>query len=174
MGDFAAAVVQRIFEMYLAGWGRKAIAEQLNRDGVPCPSAHAPHQNRHRKMDGWQHSTIVAILENPRYTGYAIYGRWQKVEELLDPDDVAAGYIARFRRSPQAKIVRSREPAHPALVSVEMFTAVQFEKRKRRSGGVAEWSSRSRRRAPKERSYELRGRIKCGICDRKMGGGCAA
>ncbi|GAA0946545.1 recombinase family protein [Kribbella koreensis] len=168
--DAAAAVVQRIFEMYLAGWGSKAIAEQLNRDGVPCPSAHAPQQNRHRKMDGWQHSAVVAILENPRYTGYAIYGRWQKVEELLDPEDVAAGYIARFKRSPQAKIVRSREPAHPAIVSVETFTAAQLEKRKRRVGGVNGWSSRGRQRVSKKRTYELRGRVRCGICDRKMEG----
>lgn len=168
--DLAAEVVRRIFDLYLVGWGRKAIAEQLNREGVPCPSAHAPQQNRHRRMDGWQHSTVTAILENPRYTGYAIYGRWQKVEELLDPEDVAAGYIVRFRRSPQAKIVRSREPAHPAIVSVETFTAAQLEKRKRRSGGVAGWSSVNRRRTSKKRTYELRGRITCGICERKMEG----
>ncbi|MEV8371129.1 recombinase family protein [Kribbella sp. NPDC056861] len=168
--DLAAAVVRRIFEMYLEGWGRKAIAEQLNRDGVPCPSAHSPKQNRHRKMDGWQHSTVAAILENPRYTGYAIYGRWQKVEELLDPEDVAAGYIVRFRRSPQAKIVRSREPAHPAILSVETFTAAQLEKRRRRKGGRSDWSSIDRRRVSKKRVYELRGRIMCGICERKMEG----
>jgi Recombinase len=108
--EFAAAVVRRIFDLYLQGWGRKAIAEQLNREGVPCPSAHSPGQNRHRMMGGWQHSTVAVVLENPRYTGYAIYGRRQKVEELLDPDDVAAGYIVEFRRSPQAKIVRSRQP----------------------------------------------------------------
>jgi hypothetical protein len=77
-------------------------------------------------MDGWQQPAVVAILENPRYMGYAIYGRWQKVEELLDPEDVAAGYIARFRRSPQARIVRSREPAHPAIVSVETFTRLSW------------------------------------------------
>ncbi|NEA30764.1 hypothetical protein G3I17_03620 [Streptomyces sp. SID13031] len=105
---------------------------------MPCPSAHAPQQNLHRKMDGWQHSAVVAILENPRYTGYAIYGRWQKVEELLDPEDVATGYVARFRRSPLAKIVRSREPAHPAIVSVETFTAAQLEKRR---GGLVGWRS---------------------------------
>ncbi|GAA0947217.1 hypothetical protein GCM10009554_43890 [Kribbella koreensis] len=57
---------------------------------------------------------------------------------MLDPEDVAAGYIARFRRPPLAKIVRSREPAHPAIVSVETFTAAQLEKRKRRTGGVVE------------------------------------
>jgi hypothetical protein len=167
---FAAAVVRRIFDLYLAGCGRKAIAEVLNREGVPCPSAHAPKQNRHRKMDGWQHATVAAILENPRYTGYAIYGRWQKVEELLDPEDVAAGYVVRFRRSPQAKIVRSRALAHPAIVSVETFTAVQLEQRKRRSGGRSGWSSVDRQRVSKKRVYGLRGRIRCGICERKMEG----
>ena len=61
---------------------------------------------------------------------------------MLDPKDVATGYIARFRRSPQAKILRSRGPAHPAPVSVEMLTAVQLEKRKWRSGrrGVGDHS----------------------------------
>jgi hypothetical protein len=35
---------------------------------------------------------VAAILQNPRYTGYAVFGRWAKKEELIDPDDVAAGY----------------------------------------------------------------------------------
>ncbi|WP_327635121.1 recombinase family protein [Kribbella sp. NBC_00482] len=168
--EFAAAVVRRIFDLYLQGWGRKAIAEQLNREGVPCPSAHSPRQNRHRKMDGWQHSTIAAVLENPRYTGYAIYGRWQKVEELLDPEDVAAGYVVKFRRSPQAKIVRSRQPAHPAIVPVETFTAAQLEQRRRRSGGKSSWSSVDRQRISRKRVYVYRGRIRCGICVRTMEG----
>jgi hypothetical protein len=130
--EFAAGVVRRIFALYLDGFGLKAIAAQVNMDGVPCPSAHTPHQNRHRSGDGWQYATASAILENPRYTGCAIYGRGQKVGELLDQDDVAAGHVVRFRRSAQSKIVRSREPAHPAIVSVEEFTQFQLEKRARR------------------------------------------
>jgi hypothetical protein len=50
--EFAATVVRRIFDRHLDGWGRKAIVEQLNREGVPCPSVRAPHQNRHRSIDG--------------------------------------------------------------------------------------------------------------------------
>ena len=50
----------------------------LNRDRIPCPSARRPDQNRHRLGDGWQGSTVRSILENPRYTGYAIFGRWTK------------------------------------------------------------------------------------------------
>jgi hypothetical protein len=55
-------------------------------------------------------STVRSILENPRYTGYAIFGRWHKHETRLDPDDVAAGHVVRFRRSTPDRIVRSRRP----------------------------------------------------------------
>ena len=61
-------VVRRIFAEYLDGRGDRAIANGLNRDAIPCPSARRPDQNRHRLADGWQGSTIRSILENPRYT----------------------------------------------------------------------------------------------------------
>ncbi|MEU8223631.1 recombinase family protein [Kribbella sp. NPDC048915] len=166
----AAAVVERIFQLYLDGLGLKSIAETLNLEGVPCPSAHTPQQNRHRRGDGWQHTTVKAILENPRYTGFAIYGRWQKVEELLDPEDVAAGHVVRFRRSPQSKIVRSREPAHPAIVSVDTFTRVQLELRVRRGSGPADQAKRERTRVTTTRVYRLRARVRCELCGRKMQG----
>jgi Recombinase len=41
-------VVRRIFTEYLEGCGDRAIANGLNRDGIPCPSARRPEQNRHR------------------------------------------------------------------------------------------------------------------------------
>jgi hypothetical protein len=73
--DAAADVVRRIFADYLEGNGDRAIAKGLNQDGVPCLSAQRPDQNRHRLKDGWQGSTVRSILENPRYTGYAVFGR---------------------------------------------------------------------------------------------------
>lgn len=54
--DAAADVVRRIFTDYLEGNGDRAIAKGLNQDGVPCPSAQRPDQNRHRLKDGWQGS----------------------------------------------------------------------------------------------------------------------
>jgi hypothetical protein len=116
----SAEVVRRIFNEYLDGNGDRAIATGANRDGVPCPSVRRPDQNRHRLADGWRGSAVRAILENPRYTDYAVFGRWTKNEELSDPDDVSAGHIVRFRRSAPDRIVRSRIPAHPAIVSVEI------------------------------------------------------
>ena len=130
-------MVRRIFAEYLDGSGDRAIANGLNRDGVPCPSARRPDQNRHRLADGWQGSTVRWILDNPRYTGYAIFGRWARQEMLLDPDDVAAGHVVRFRRANPDRMVRSRRPAHPAIVSVENFTQAPLLRRAKAVGGRA-------------------------------------
>ena len=67
LDDTTADVVARIFSEYLDTKGDRAIATELNREGIPCPSARWPDQNRHRLGDGWQGSTVRAILENPRY-----------------------------------------------------------------------------------------------------------
>jgi SAM-dependent methyltransferase len=99
MDETTADAVRRIFAEYLDGNGDRVIADLLNRDGIPCPSAHRRDQNRHRLADGWQGGSVRAILDNPRYTGYAIFGRWTKHETLLDPEDVAAGHVVRFRRA---------------------------------------------------------------------------
>ncbi|WP_249645576.1 recombinase family protein [Nocardia sputi] len=164
-----APVVQRIFRDYLVGRGDKAIAIALNREGVPCPSAHRPEQNRHRAKDGWQAGTVAAILQNPRYTGYAVFGRWTKHEELLDPDDAAAGNITRFRRSPTHRIVRSKSPAHPAIISVEIFTQAQLLRRQRAGGGNRTRAKLERNRASSSlRPYLLSGLVRCTGCGRKM------
>jgi hypothetical protein len=169
--EAAAPVVQRIFEEYLDGKGDRAIAAGLNRDGIPCPSARRPGQNTHRLADGWQGSTVRAILDNPRYTGYAVFGRWTKHETLLDPDDVAAGHVVRFRKSPAKRVVRSRQQAHPALVTVDTFTQTQLLRRSRAAGGMRGKAKLERSNLTSSRPYLFRGRIRCTLCERKMQGG---
>jgi DNA invertase Pin-like site-specific DNA recombinase len=168
--EIAAEVVRRIFAEYLDGKGDRAIAHGLNRDGVPCPSARRPDQNHHRPADGWQGSTVRSILENPRYTGYAFFGRWAKHETLLDLDDVAAGHVTRFKRASPDRIVRSRQPAHPAVVSVEEFTQAQLLRRSRAAGGMRGIAKLERTRTTGTRPYLLRGLMRCGLCGRRMQG----
>lgn len=168
--EASAEMVRRIFAEYLIGKGDRAIANGLNRDGVPCPSARRPDQNRHRLADGWQGSTVRSILENPRYTGYAIFGRWTKHESLLDPEDVAAGHVVRFRRARAEQMVRSRQPAHPFIVSVEDFTQAQLLGRSRAAGGMRGRAKLERTRTAGTRPYLLRGLVRCAICSRRMQG----
>ena len=116
----------------------------------------------------WPRKGAPAILENPRYTGYAIFGRWTKHETLLDPDDVAAGHVVRFRRSSPDRVVRSRRPAHPEIVSVDTFTQAQLMRRSRAAGGMRGRGKLDRRTFTTSRPYRLRGRFRCTVCERKM------
>jgi DNA invertase Pin-like site-specific DNA recombinase len=61
-----AALVRRVFDLFLSGWSLKRIASQLNHEAVP-----APHDaGRGNKIGhGWGHSTVRAMLKNERYTG---------------------------------------------------------------------------------------------------------
>ncbi|WP_215544307.1 recombinase family protein [Amycolatopsis sp. CA-230715] len=170
LDELGAEVVRRIFDEYLDGNGDRAIANMLNLEGVPCPSAKRPDQNRHRLADGWQGSTVRSILENPRYTGYAFFGRWAKHETLLDPEDVAAGHVVRFRRATPDRIVRSRVQAHPEIVSVETFTRAQLLRRSKAAGGLATARKAERGARSTARTYLLRGLVRCGVCRRKMQG----
>lgn len=166
-----APVVQRIFEEYLDGKGDRAIAAGLNQDGIACPSARRPSQNSHRPADGWQGSTVRAILDNPRYTGYAFFGRWTKHETLVDPDDVAAGHVVRFKKAAAQRVVRSRRPAHPALITIETFTQTQILRRSRSAGGLRAQGKLERTKTAVAQPYVFRGRIRCTVCERKMQGG---
>ena len=166
----AADVVRRIFADYVDGKGDRAIAEGLNRDGVPCPSARRPDQNRHRLADGLQGSTVGAILQNPKYTGYAIFGRWTKAEILMDPDNVSEGHVVRFRRASSERIVRSRRPGHPAIVSVAQFTEVQLLRRSRAAGGLDSRRKLERGAKATKWPYTLKGMVRCALCGRRMEG----
>jgi hypothetical protein len=67
-----AAVVVRIFELTVAGHGRRRIAHQLNAEGAPTPRA---HQGRKR---GWSASTVGDVLQSGLYRGEITWGRTVK------------------------------------------------------------------------------------------------
>jgi site-specific DNA recombinase len=154
----------KIFTMYVDGMSDKAIAAQLTRDGIPCPSAHDPARNPHRPKTAWQQSTVRAILINPRYTGYEVWNKQRKEERLLDIDDVTLGHRTSMTHNPAEEWIRSNEPAHEAIISPDLFDTAQTVRRQRaRNHGRQE-------RAGKQgaRPYALRGRVRCTVCGRKM------
>ena len=110
-------VVQRIFASYLAGKGYFAIAEALTADGIPSPSGHDRARNSHRLGAAWSKSAVRAILTNPRYTGYQVWGKQRRDEVLLDVDDVAAGHETVMRWNEEREWTWSIEPVHEPLVS---------------------------------------------------------
>jgi hypothetical protein len=107
-------------------------------------------------------------LGEPRYTGYAFFGRWTKHETLLDPDEVTAGHAVRVRRADQERLVRSGKLAHPEIVSVENLTQAQLLGRSRSAGGMRGQARLEHTRTIGTRPYGRRGLVRCGLCSRRM------
>jgi site-specific DNA recombinase len=158
-----AQVVARIFELFLDGHGYYAIAEQLTAQGIPSPAGYDRARNPHRPGRAWAKSAVRAILHNPRYTGYQVWGRQRRDEVLLNVDDVAAGHITKMRWNDPDRWVWSSELTHEPLIDQATFKTVQA-----RIATRSPHNSRTLRGTP--RPYLLRGRLHCALCERRMQG----
>ena len=82
----AAEVVKRIYAMTLCGVGAHKIAQILNEEGVPSPTAYKQqngdgyHLTRKTPYESlWSSGTIYQMLHNQTYTGDLVQGRHKKV-----------------------------------------------------------------------------------------------
>lgn len=140
------------------------MAERLTREGVPSPSGHDRGRNTHRHGLAWGKTAVLAILRNPRYTGYEVWARQRRDEVLVDVQDVSAGHETVMRWNKEDAWVWSSQPVHEALLTRETFNAVQALLAGRSAG-------KSPRLAPKaNRTYALRHRLRCGVCGRYVQG----
>ena len=130
---------------------------------MPSPSQYDPARNRHRDPRGWSHSAIRAILDNPTYLGARVWGKQEKYEVLVNPDDVAAGYETRMRWRDQANWVIPDRRTHEAVITDELAQAVRLRTQARRGPGLV--CSRESM-VP----YALRGMLYCAVCGRRMQG----
>lgn len=80
----AATIVQRIFQMKIAGMSNGGIAESLNKEGVLTPYEHKKQsqQGKNYKVNffvgtnaAWSVQTIIRILENEIYLGNMVQGK---------------------------------------------------------------------------------------------------
>lgn len=146
----------------MAGQSLREIAHHLNTEGIDCPSARDRVRNPHRAADGWQPTTVATILDNPRYTGYEAWGKFRKVEILVDPDDPSWGHLTRLRRSTDP-VIRSRKQAHAAIVTVEEWIQAQAIRKRKAVVGL-----KGERMRQTSAAYTLKGLIHCAICTRKL------
>lgn len=158
-----APVVKRIFAMYDAGWGYRAIAGALEGEGIPSPGEVGP--TRHPRSAGvWTGSAVRAILLNPRYLGHQVAGRLRRHDLLLDPQDPAMGTISRMRWQDRANWATSDEVAWPPLVDEALFKRVNA----RIVNNPSTEGSRRPRSAPGR--YLFAGVIRCDHCGKSMFG----
>ncbi|MBK9584885.1 MAG: recombinase family protein [Alphaproteobacteria bacterium] len=146
-----AAIVVRIFDDY-ANRNRspKAIAAQLNREGIPCPSGRA-----------WGQSTIngnrrrgTGILNNELYIGQLI---WNRQRFIKDP---ATGRRV-TRLNDESALIRQNLPAL-RIVPQDLWEAAKARQKALDAKTPGLWA----RNRPR---YLLSGLVKCGVC----GGGYA-
>ena len=139
VNDGQALVIERIYRAYLAGRGQKAIAHQLNNEGVPAPSA------GRRGSGSWAPSAVRTILLNQRYRGVYIHGRIKKVRQ--------GGGSIRVKADPSEVLVMEI-PEWRIVDDATWFTVNErFTTREPPAGG----------RAPRTK-YPLSGLAKCGAC----------
>ena len=144
VNDREALVVERIYRDYLAGRGQKAIAHQLNHEGVLAPSA------GRRGSGSWAPSAIRTILLNQRYRGIYVHGRIKKVRQ--------GGGSLRVKADPSEVLVI--ELPEWRIVDDATWFAVneRFTSREPTAGG----------RSPATK-YSLSGLAKCGNCGGAVG-----
>ena len=154
-----APVVLMIFEDYcLRRLGLGEITYKLNSDldRYPPPAANPNDEIALKKT--WSRSQIQAMLRNPKYTGYNVWGRHDKRP-------------GRPRLRPREQWVWSPTPTHPAIVPQELFDQVEQRAQSKQpttKEAPAAYPARSTRRAG--RVYVLRGRVRCALCGRRMEG----
>ena len=120
INEAEAAVVQRIFSLYLHGVGKQSIANMLNADGI-C---------RNYGRDKWYEFTIDYILNNERYMGDAL------LQKSFTTESLPFKKVRNIGQQPQYYV----ENSNPAIVSRETYAAAQ-ELQKQRSTGAGQKKS---------------------------------
>lgn len=105
INEAEAAVIRRIFSMYLQGYGKQAIANKLNEESVP----------RRHGIKTWYAFGIDYMLNNERYMGDALLQKKYTTDTLPFKKKKNRG------ERPQYYV----ENANPAIVSRETYAAVQ-------------------------------------------------
>jgi site-specific DNA recombinase len=124
--------------------GTPTIAARLNADPdrYPAPSPET----------GWTAITVARILANPKYTGYMVLGRTRRQKN-------------RARPMPPDQWIWSAQPTHEPLVDKPTWDAAQRAAADHGTSRDTETpTSRPGRR------YQLRSRLWCKICRRRMRG----
>ena len=100
-----AKVIQRIFDLYLSGYGKQAIATMLNEEGIPKKKENAR----------WISYNITYILNNERYMGDALLQKSYTTDTLPYRRKLNHGECNQYYV----------ENSNPPIISREMYEAAQ-------------------------------------------------
>jgi DNA invertase Pin-like site-specific DNA recombinase len=120
--DAEAAVVRRIFDLYLGGEGLRAIAHALNAEGILTPRARA-HRSR---RSSWAPTAIREMIRNQIYVGARIFNRSEWIK------DHETGKRRRYERPTDEWVRQTDETLR--IVSDETFAAAREHAERRGTG----------------------------------------
>ncbi len=81
----AAAVVQKVFNLYDDGYGKSSIARMLNAEGIPNPTDYKKRKGIRKKTPDnpnsilWKYYTVSEMLHNEMYIGNMVQGKYGSV-----------------------------------------------------------------------------------------------
>lgn len=130
-----AEIVRLIFNSYLSGMGKLAVANMLNEQGIPTKFGNE-----------WTADSIRRILTNEKYCGELMLQKFYSENHLTKRKMVNTGEIKKFYV----------EEAHPPIIEKTVFLAVQNLLKKHQE----QFSSEKRNTAV----YPFTGKIQCGCC----------
>ena len=110
-----AAIVQDIYRMFLEGKAPSYIARYLTESGIPTPGG----------KPNWRPNGVLSILSNEKYKGDALLQKTFCTDFLTKKFKVNEGEV------PQYYV----EHSHPAIITPEIFDAVQIELKRRKQPG---------------------------------------
>lgn len=122
-----AYIVEIIFDKYVhENVGIKGIVDYLNKNGIKKP---VPQNKQDFQFTDWSTHNIKAILDNPVYTGYIVFGRRRTVESV----NCETGEIEyKLKKQDEKNYIWFDGQAHEPIISKEIFDMAQ-QKRKDRS-----------------------------------------
>ena len=138
-----AEVVKFIFGQYMLGDSTRMIARKLDEDGIPTRSGKVR----------WEPATIKSILKNEKYCGDVLAQKTFK-------ECVIGGKVQKNTGQLPQVLVQNN---HPAIISRELFYAVQ-EEIKRRTAAKSPSTKSATGRSCYASKYALSERLVCGEC----------
>ena len=130
-----AETVRLIYDLYLSGLGKTAIAKKLNARGIPTKNG-----------GPWYESVISKILSNEKYVGDI------RLQKTFIADHISKKQVANEGQLPQYYV----RDAHEAIIDRNTFEKVQSEIRRR--------AEKHTPNKPKQDIYIFTGKIVCGQC----------
>lgn len=155
----AAAVVRKIFQYCLAGYGAQNICYKLQEEGILTPTAykqskglryHTPFGDEYAgKYQLWSTTTVKRLLTNEVYIGTLIQGREKKISYKSKKTVIA----------PKEEWVVIQENHEPIISKEEFYQVQEILKLRRKYSGASDQEGKL---------YPLAGKVKCRDCGNPM------